>query len=117
MRKLTLLFAIMCSIGIMADTIEVKTVRHIGPFTVKDPVVLDSINNAQKKYSADLLLDTPLALDAIDKAADTSCNTLKLTKGTLNAVGFGIHASSYIKDAQLTISGTKKYKIYVFLLK
>ena len=112
MRKLTLLLAIMCSIGIMADTIEVKTVRHIGPFTVKDPVVLDSINNAQKKYSADLLLDTPLALDAVDKAADTNCNTLKLTKGTLNAVGFGIHASSYIKDAQLTISGTKKYKIY-----
>ena len=50
MRKTLLLLALMGSLNVMADSITVSKLRHIGPFAVKSPVLIDSVDNAQKKF-------------------------------------------------------------------
>lgn len=112
MRKTLLLLALMGSLNVMADSITVSKLRHIGPFAVKSPVLIDSVDNAQKKYSEDMLLNTPLSLAAVEDAAYSDIKSLSFDKGTLNAIGFGIYAPSYVKDAKLIIKGTKNYKVY-----
>ena len=109
MRKTLLL---MGSMNVMADSITVSKLRHIGPFAVKSPVLIDSVDNAQKKYSEDMLLNTPLSLAAVEDAAYSDIKSLSFGKGTLNVIGFGIYAPSYVKDAKLIIKGAKNYKVY-----
>ena len=112
MRKTLLLLALMGSLNVMADSITVSKLRHIGPFEVKSPVLIDSVDNAQKKFSEDMLLNTPLSLAAVEDAAYSDIKSLSFGKGTLNVIGFGIYAPAYVKDAKLIIKGTKNYKVY-----
>ena len=69
MRHLLTLLAIACTTAAMADTLDIERVRHIGPFNVKAPLVLDSIDNSQKRYDADNIIDTKISLSAADNAA------------------------------------------------
>ena len=52
------------AIAASATTVPVKQVHHAGPFRLANPIVIDSVDNAQNKFSAEKLIDTPLAWDA-----------------------------------------------------
>lgn len=96
-----------------ATTVPVKQVHHAGPFRLANPIVIDSVDNAQNKFSAEKLIDTPLAWDATDNSPLSELTEVKLDSGTLNMVSFGVKTSTYVKDAEIKISGTKHMKISV----
>ena len=96
----------------MADTLTIDRVRHVGPFTVKAPLVLDSIDNSQKRYDAENIIDTQLKLSAADNAAPVELKSLSLEKGTLHLMTFGLNASTYVKNAKLNIKGAKSHKVF-----
>ena len=113
MRHLLTLLAIACTTAAMADTLDIERVRHIGPFNVKAPLVLDSIDNSQKRYDADNIIDTKISLSAADNAAPAELRSLGLEKGTLHLMTFGLNATTYVKDAKLEVKGAKSHKIHV----
>lgn len=107
-----LLLLLFFSLSAIAENREVKSVRHAGPFSLKAPVVIDSLNNKQEKYSDDKLIDTPLSIDAAKKSATCDLGSLVLPKGSLNLVSFDVIASSYIKSA-INVKGAKSKKVFV----
>lgn len=91
---------------------QVEKVRFAGPFKVTAPLVLDSVDNQQTRYSADKAVDTPLSLELTSGKALTSLASLRLDTTTLNMVRFDVTAKSYAKDLKLDVKGAKKYKLY-----
>lgn len=112
MRNISLLLALFAGVAAMADTLSITKVRHSGSYEVKAPVVFDSINNAQIKYSAEKVIDTPVRNTLPTGRYNSDLTKASFAKGTLNVVGFNINASAYIKDFAINVSGTKKYKTF-----
>lgn len=94
-----------------AATTEIRTARYVGGFQLKSPVVLDSLNNKQEKYSDDKLIDTPLSLNAASKAPAHDLSTLLLQKGTLNLLSFYVTAQSHV-SSEIKVAGAKHYKVF-----
>ena len=91
---------------------NVETVRYAGPFKLVNPVVLDSVDCAQTKFSADRLIDTPLQLAVADSAAVRRLDDLSFEHGTLNVLKFAVEVEHHIKDAQISVKGTKSMRLY-----
>ena len=106
----------MASATLKADNV-VNKVRHAGPFRISQPIVLDSIDNTQKRFAentmADNAINAPLSLDIIKQKPLADVESLKLDSATLNIVGFDINAKKYLKNVQMNIKGSKKYKVFV----
>lgn len=96
----------------MAQGYTPQTVRHAGPFEIKSPIVLDSINISQEKYSASNLINTPLSLGAADHNPQQTLSSLTFEKGTLNLISFGIEAPKYLSTG-VKVTGAEHYKVYV----
>ena len=117
-KKLSILVLplVMASATLKADNV-VNKVRHAGPFRISQPIVLDSIDNTQKRFAentmADNAINTPLSLDIIKQKPLADVKSLKLDSATLNIVGFDINAKKYLKNVQMNIKGSKKYKVFV----
>lgn len=96
-----------------ADTLKYvpENVKFAGPFTVKQPIVIDSIDNNQTKFNADKLIDTPLSLGITDGVAEQKLADITLEKSTLNLISFGINAVSYIKP-EIKVVGAKHFKVF-----
>lgn len=99
--------------AVSADTLKYvpTAVQHAGPFSIKSPVILDSTNVKQQKYSTDQLIETPLSLTAAENAAKLNLSDISFEKSTLNLISFRIEAKTYVKPA-VKIEGAKKFKIY-----
>ena len=91
---------------------NVETVRYAGPFKLVNPVVLDSVDCAQTTFSADRLIDTPLQLAVADSAAVRRLDDLSFEHGTLNVLKFAVEVEHHIKDAQISVKGTKSMRLY-----
>ena len=94
-----------------ANETQVKAVRLAGPFSIKNPLIIDSISASQKKFSADNLISTPLSLSAADSSKPTDLKSLRLKKGTLNLATFNVTTHTYTK-LSATVKGAKNYKVY-----
>ena len=65
-RLLIAIIVMTLQVTVSADTLEIKKVRHAGPFRAVSPVVLDSVDNAQKKYAERKPLDMRLPLSLVE---------------------------------------------------
>lgn len=101
----------LCSLVATAGTTSVKTARFAGPFNIKSPVVLDSVDNKQEKFSADKLIDTPLSLGAAEKAAEKNLSSINLPKGSLNLLSFDVTNKKFSKS-DIAVKGTKAFKVF-----
>ena len=79
---------------ISAADYQVERVRYAGPFNVVQPLVLDSIDNNQTRYSADNAVATTLSLDLTNAKSLVDLSSLKLDSATLNMVRFDVMASN-----------------------
>lgn len=93
------------------DSIPVNRARLAGPFTLKQPIIIDSTSVAQEKYSEDKLIETPLSVNAADKMQEKNLASWNLEKGTLNLASFTVNASAYAK-ASIEIKGAKQSKVF-----
>lgn len=103
--------ALLLQAAAYADNLEVKSFRYAGPYTVKQPCLIDSVDVNGKKFAPENILDTHLSLDALRTASLTSvlphCDS-----ATLNLVGFSVETMDFVK-ADLKVEGTKKFQVFV----
>lgn len=98
-----------------AERIEVTSFRYAGPYFVQKPLATDSVDVNSKKWSAGRLLDTPLSLDAVERAAAVSSGELPVAPEkdyALHLLGFDIESTRYGK-ATLKVGKMKNYQLYV----
>lgn len=87
-------------------------VRTAGPFALTKPLVIDSTSVTQTKFSEDNLINTPLSLNAADKATPIQLSSWQTKKGTLNLATFDANSTSYMK-AKINVKGAKSKKVFV----
>ena len=125
MKKKTCIIAMMAMAFASANAIDVNTIRTAGPFSVMEPLVIDSINAAQQKYSAPSILDTQVSLDLVKDGLVRNLNGIsarsaggatekngKASSRKLMLAGFTFTLSKYTK-AEVKVSGPSQYAIYV----
>ena len=101
----------MATAACAADTV-VQQVRHAGPFKVQQPLLLDSVNNAQQRYSPQSLVATPLSLQLTDGQPLQQLAELKLDTAMMHLVRFDVDAHKYLTGVKLNVKGSKNYKVY-----
>ena len=114
MLKKTFAVVVAMALSVVATAAdkEIRKVRHAGPFSIVSPIVLDSVNNAQKKYSAAKPLDMRLPLSLVEKAPLVDMSSLCVDSAELHLVAFDVVADKYLKEVKLNIKGSKDYKVY-----
>lgn len=98
----------------MADSIHVTTFRHAGPYVVRQPALLDSVDIAQKKFTAKSLLDTPIEL-SLAKEGATFADSIAPGCGegyALHLLQFDVEARGYAK-AKVEVGGLKSFHLFV----
>lgn len=116
MKRLALsLCALLLASAAMAQ-VKVSQVRHCGPYRVQQPVLIDSVDAAQKKFSKDMLLETHIATTHLDKAALMPLSQAPTVKenaaSDLYLASFDFAVKGYAK-VTVAVTGPKLYKVYV----
>ena len=115
MRKsiLATLLASVATLGISAETIDVKAFRYAGPFAVPAPVEIDSVDVNFKKFDPTKLLSAPVGYANTATWADFSGSTLpKADVPTIHLLSFTIDNERFAK-AKLAVNGMKHKQVIV----
>ena len=70
------------SLAAFADNIPVSEFRYAGPFPVKTPFIVDSVNVKSKTFDFASLLETPLSADALKDSGIYSASDLPAAAAT-----------------------------------
>ena len=103
--------ALMASLNVNAESIEVQKFKYAGPYPVCVPWMADSVNVKAEKYSMDGVLDSPLNLSVLNQAKTVSV----LPNGGQDA----LHLSSFTlanpsrTKVTIAVSGLKDYRLFV----
>ena len=111
-RLLIAIIVMTLQVTVSADTLEIKKVRHAGPFRAVSPVVLDSVDNAQKKYAERKPLDMRLPLSLVENKPFVDVAALALDSSDVHIVAFDVMAAKYLKDIKVGIKGCKDFKVF-----
>lgn len=116
MKKQILLSCAFCwAMMAGAETIDITTFHYVGPYPVRAPFMVDSVDVNSKTFSAQSLLDTPLSMDALQRAAPFTGTVLPGSASSgyaLHLVGFTLENTRYA-TAKLKIEGLKNYHLYI----
>lgn len=130
--KSLLLIAFAALTCISSKAIDINTVRTAGPFRVMQPMLIDSLDASQKKFSADDVINTPLSLDMVKEgliinlegntsrtaspAANAAAPAGRMAQNTNEAqlmlAAFSFTTNGYTK-ASVNIKGPRLYKVFV----
>lgn len=116
MNKLTTLLALLVmGTAATAQNIEVAKARHAGPFEVRRPMIIDSVDAAQKKYSDASLLDTRLSVETPMSDAPVAIGSLPLknhnTAAEFHLLSFDFQVKGFAK-VQIKVDGVQS-KVFV----
>ncbi len=97
-----------------AERMEINAFKYVGPYPVKMPYMVDSVNVHAETWQAERLLQTPLALDAIARGRTLSADALPVggEEYALHLLGFTIENTRY-GEAELEVEGIESYQVYV----
>lgn len=115
MKKLFLLACMsLVSAIAYAETIEVNDFSYAGPFVVKTPVMMDSLDLSSKKYDSASLLDNYIDLSLVKngKRMTTSELPKKSIQTSIHLIGFNLTNDRFTK-ADFVVKGVKYSAIYV----
>lgn len=115
MKKLISIICLALSACIVyAEDIEVNEVNYAGPFNVKQPVMLDSLDMASKTFEPKAFLDSYMDLSLVRDAKAITVASLPATSTNtaVHLLGFNISNTSYTK-VSILIKGIKYSNIYV----
>ena len=111
-RLLIAIIVMTLQVTVSADTLEIKKVMHAGPLRAVSPVVLDSVDNAQKKYAERKPLDMRLPLSLVENKPFVDVAALALDSSDVHIVAFDVMAAKYLKDIKVGVMGCKDYKVF-----
>lgn len=106
---------ILLAVGIAGWAKDVKTVKMAGPYRVHQPVLIDSVDAAQKKFSPDGLFDSRISLLGVREGQQVDVEALNADttlRGGIVLVGFSFDAAKYTK-VEVKATGPRKVKVYV----
>lgn len=115
MKKYLLLSLVLsCAISAGAETVNINTFRHAGPYAVQAPYMVDSVNVRSKAFKTADLLDSFLSKEGLKVGGTVSGDQLPECGAgiALNWASFSIQNSRYTK-ATLKVEGLKDYRVYV----
>lgn len=113
MKKFLLLFvAAVYWAPCFADTIAVRQFKYAGPFVMKEPVMIDSLNAAQKAFSVKSFLDAPLPLSTLSGAATVETLPCGSDSCALHLAGFTVENTSFA-HIEVNVVGAADYRLYV----
>ena len=115
MKKVFLSFVcVVCATASFATNIPVREFRYAGPFSVKTPFMVDSVNVKSKSFEFASLLDKPLSTDALKGSGIYTAEDLPQSTATdaIHLIEFDFQNSGYT-TASIKVEGVKDYKISV----
>ena len=99
-----------------AQTVKVDQVHHCGPYAIRQPMMIDSVNAAQKSYGKEMLLAMPLPDDILWNAPLQQLSNAPTADTTssdgLCYAGFDFQVLRYTK-ASVLVNGPRHYKVLV----
>ena len=111
MKRIIILFAaIALPLGLCAQTIEVGSFRHSGPYPVLRPCPVDSVDIAGKAYDTASVLDAdmPLAMKDASKVDAIPADA----EDAVHLLGFSAQNTLYAKT-KVAVKGLKDYRLYM----
>ncbi|MDE6809008.1 MAG: S9 family peptidase [Muribaculaceae bacterium] len=112
-RLIPLAMAGALSLASQAEIINISSMKYSGPFSINNPVMVDSIDVNSKKFDTASLLKTPLALSAAGKGETVSGPVKLQSTGTaLHMLHFTLDNERYV-TGKLNVDGIKNYEVYL----
>lgn len=105
--------ALMASISTSAETIEVKTLKYAGPYSVAQPWMADSVNIKGEAFDLKQLIDSPLSFTLLNKGKEVSAAQLLADKqDALHLASFCVSNTQRTK-ATIAVEGLEQYRLFV----
>ena len=96
-----------------ADIVNVSPLKYAGPFVVKTPYMVDSLDVNVNKFDAKSLLDTPLDIDLANKGKTMKKSSLPESKeNALHLLSFSVDNRAYASGT-INVEGIDDYQIFV----
>ena len=95
-----------------AETLPVRSFHYAGPFALRQPFMVDSVDVNAKPFKAESFLDTPLAFDALGKATQVTSLPTSTEGHALHLAAFLLENNAYV-EASIQVEGLKHYQLYV----
>ncbi len=112
-KLLTFAMAFGAMAGVQAEIINVTPMKHSGPFSVKAPFQIDSLDVNSRKFVSKSLLDLPLSLDLTKSGNVMTDSVIPATSGdAIYFLSFNVDNSAYATGT-LKVEGVKDYRIYL----
>ena len=100
-------------LAMKADVVNVSPVKYAGPFVVKTPYMVDSLDVNVKKFDVKSLLDTPLDLNLANSGKTIKNPSIKSSKeNALHLISFAVDNQGYVSGT-INVEGIGDYQIYV----
>ena len=115
MKRFFLSAMALCAVAVaMADTIDVKRFIYAGPYPVRAPYMVDSVDVNSAPYDVKSMLDAPLSLALLDGGTPFEGGALPNTGegNALHLLSFTVQAEEFAK-VRLNISGITDYRLFV----
>ncbi len=115
MKKELLLACSLCwGMLLNAERMEINTFHYAGPYPVKVPYQVDTVDVNSEPWKTDRLLKTPLSLETVAQGKLLAADALPVTSDgyALHLLGFTLENTRYGK-AELKVEGIKSYQVYV----
>lgn len=99
--------------GVSAEIVNVTSLRHAGPFSVKAPYQVDSVDVNSKKFDVSSLVDLPLPLDLVEEGKVFNDSILPSVSGNaLHLLSFKIDNPRYATGT-VKVDGVKNFRLFV----
>lgn len=112
MKKSLLPLMLLASTSVLADDIDVTSFRYAGPYTVQQPVMMDSLDVNSKAFERSRLLDTPINMNSVEAGAVVSNPVLKSESPALHLLGFTLSNTTFA-SADISVKGADSYAVFV----
>ncbi len=117
-RKVRILISVLLllfsSAQAWCDTIEVNTFLYAGPYTVRRPVMIDSLDVNRKEFSPMSVLSYNVNIESVRKGSEITTERLPKTSSEpqIHLIGFQMTNESYEK-ADITVKGMMYNQLYI----
>ena len=116
MYKKVFLFGLssLLSLSLFAEKIEVKEFRYAGPYFIKTPVMVDSVDLNGEKYDSKTLLKESLSLETVKNGIKWSGEELPETENpALHLLAFDFQNQNFFKGKITLEKCPKDYFLYI----
>lgn len=112
-KLITLALALGLATGADAEIVNVTSMKYAGPFSVKSPFQVDSVDVNSKKFDTKSLLNLPLSIELAKDGIEFNDTVIPTTEGNaIHFLSFKLDNPGYAKGA-LKVDGVRNYQLFV----